>query len=119
MNHSKSLENVPDVTSKEFEDFLKDHNFKYKTLEFNKKQDSADEPNDSDNHENDQTESVSVGSVMYHMLDNWITKNPDLSLALFIGGSLFIAYKMSVGMLSQGIFKGNLKTARYFAKHAQ
>lgn len=118
MEYSKNLENVPDVTSKAFENFLKENNFEYKTLEPNKKRDSAYKPSDSDNHENDQTESVSIGSVIYNMLDNWIAKNPELSLALFIGGTLLVTYKMSAAMISQGIFKGNLKTARYFAKHA-
>lgn len=115
MGHSDSLKNVPNVDSKEFENFLKDNGFDKKF--FN--EDFTSKPGDINNSLNDNTapdqpKKESIGKI----IDNWCTNNQKLFAAIILGGSLFFYYKMTIGIISQGVFKGNLKTARYFNKYS-
>lgn len=135
MGHSDSLKDVPNVDSKEFEKFLKDNGFDKKlfTEDFTNKLEDAlnnslkevpekesigkivvdikEEPKP------EQPKKESIGKTIFNIVDNWCMKNPRPALIIFLGGSAFICYKLTVGILSQAVFKGNLKTSRYFDKH--
>lgn len=121
MDHYKNLEDVPDINSKEFEKFLEDNGFDKKL--FNEdlstyKLDDALHHSLNYNPEPNQPEKESIGKTLFKIVDNWCSKNSGPSMAIVLGGSVFICYKMIVGILSQAVFKGNLKTSRYFDKHA-
>ena len=122
MSHSDSLKNVPNVNSKEFEKFLEDNGFNKNVFneDFINNLEAIDELSNSlkDNPTPDQPKNESIGKILFKIVDNWCMKNPGPSLAIILGGSAFICYKLTVGILSQAIFKGNLKTSRYFDKHA-
>lgn len=130
MGHSNSLKDVPNVNSKEFEKFLKDNGFsnsftKYATandkLAVNKDYIlNVEKPMNSHKEEVtvDQTESESIGNRLFKIVDNWSANNPGISLIAILGLSTFICYKITIGVISQAVFKGNIKTSRYFDKHA-
>ena len=131
MGHSDSLKDVPNINSKEFEKFLttdEEKTFK-KLLEYNaidprifnkyflnKNEDALNNPPENDSTIN-QPKKASIVKILFKIIDNWCMENPGPSLAIFLGGSAFICYKMTVGIISQAVFKGNIKTSRYFDKH--
>jgi len=120
MSHSNSLKDVPNVNSKEFEKFLKDNGFD--KLAFNKDYIlTVEKPMNSRKEEEvtvDQTESESIGNRLFKIVDDWGANNPGISLIAIFGLSTFICYKITIGVISQAVFKGNIKTSRYFDKHA-
>ena len=130
MGHSSSLKDVPNVNSKEFEKFLGDNGFDKKSVmsrmtyneafneDFTNKLEDVLNNSLKDDPIPDQPKKESIGKVLFKIVDNWCMKNPGPSLAIILGGSAFICYKMTVAILSQAVFKGNLKTNRYFVKHA-
>lgn len=130
MGHSSSLKDVPNVNSKEFEKFLEDNGFDKKSVmsrmtyneafneDFTNKLEDVLNNSLKDDPIPDQPKKESIGKVLFKIVDNWCMKNPGPSLAIILGGSAFICYKMTVAILSQAVFKGNLKTNRYFVKHA-
>lgn len=120
MGHSNSLKDIPNTKVGEFEKFLVDNGIDTSTINNDFTNTSEDDLNKSkeDKPEPDQPKKESIGKILFKMVDIWCMKNPGLSLAIVLGGSTFICYKMTVAMLSQAVFKGNLKTSRYFAKHA-
>ena len=120
MGHSNSLKDVPNVNSKEFKKFLEDNGFSKVLFDedcTNKFEDTLSDSLD-DNSTPNQPKKESIGKTLFEFIENWCMKNPGPSLAIILGGSAFICYKMTVGILSQAVFKGNLKTSRYFDKHA-
>lgn len=122
MGHSNSLKDIPNTKVEEIEKFLVDNGIGIDTSTINDDftNTSEDDLNKSkeDKLEPDQPKKESIGKILFKLVDIWCMKNPGLSLAIVLGGSTFICYKMTVAMLSQAVFKGNLKTSRYFAKHA-
>ena len=120
MGHSNSLKDVPNVNSKEFKKFLEDNGFDKNLFneDFTNKLEDALNNSLNDDPVTDQPKKESIGKILFKVVDNWCMKNPGPSLAIILGGSAFICYKMTVGILSQAVFKGNLKTSRYFDKHA-
>lgn len=120
MSHSSSLKDVPDVNSKEFEKFLEDNGFGKDLFneDYTNKFEDAVSNSLNDDHTPNQPKKESTGMSLFNFVENWCMKNPGPSLAIILGGSAFICYKMTVGILSQAVFKGNLKTSRYFDKHA-
>lgn len=120
MTHSNSLKGDPNANSKEFEKFLEDNGFS-KVLfdeDFTNKFEDALNNSFKDDPTPKQPKKESIGKILFEFIENWCMKNPGPSLAIILGGSVFICYKMTVGILSQAVFKGNLKTSRYFDKHA-
>ena len=131
MGHSDSLKDVPNINSNEFEKFLADNDKGSETFlenngidpkifkkDFtNKHEDGLNNPSENNSTIN-QPKKESIVKIIFKMIDNWCMENPGPSLTIFLGGSAFICYKMTVGIISQGVFKGNLKTSRYFDKHA-
>ena len=120
MSHSSSFKSDPNANSKEFEKFLEDNGFS-KVLfdeDFTNKFEDALNNSFKDDHTPNQPKKKSIGNILFEFIENWCMKNPGPSLAIILGGSAFICYKMTVGILSQAVFKGNLKTSRYFDKHA-
>lgn len=120
MDYSNNLKDVPNVNSKEFEKFLKDNGFDKKIFneDFTNKLEDTLNNSLNDDPAPDQPKKESIGKILFKIVDNWCMKKPGPSLAIILGGSVFICYKMTVGILSQAVFKGNLKTSRYFDKHA-
>ena len=116
MSHSDSLKNVPYVDSKEFEKFLEDNGFDKKI--FNEVTTNKLGGNPNDSLKNDPKPDQSKKEFISKIVNNWCIKNPGPSLAIVLGGSAFICYKIIVGIISQAVFKGNLKTSRYFDKHS-
>ena len=120
MGHSESLKDVPNINSKEFEKFLEDNNFDKMVFNVdftNKHEDDLNNPSENNSTTN-QPKKASIVKIIFKIVDNWCMENPGPSLAIFLGGSAFICYKMTVGIISQAVFKGNIKTSRYFDKHA-
>ena len=118
MDHSNNLKDVPNVDSKEFEKFLEDNGFDKKIFnDFTNKSEDALNNSIKDDPTPDQPKKESIGKILFKIVDNWCTKNPGPSMAIVLGGSAFICYKMTIGILSQAVFKGNLKTSRYFDKY--
>jgi len=119
MSHSDSL-----ADSKEFEEYLEKYKLdkKLKNI-FDTKNESNTAQNQNKNpdiSEESQTNTsdTPIGEKIINTIDKWLAKNPGPTLAIVFGGSAFICYKMTIGILSQAVFKGNLKTSRYFDKHA-
>ncbi len=113
MSHSDSLKNVPTVDSKEFENFLKNNGF-YETIS----PDNAINDAESKTNEDVQQEDTSISMKIFNKVSKWCDKNPEKSMLIFFGGATIIICKISVALLSQAIFKGNVKTAKYFEKHS-
>lgn len=131
MGHSDSLKNFPYADSKEFEKFLTDEEkavkkfLEYNAIDsriFNKyflnKNEDASNNHSENTSDMNQPKKESIAKIIFKIVDNWCMNNPGPSLAIILGGSAFIFYKMTISALSQAIFKGNLKTSRYFDKHA-
>ncbi len=112
MNHSKNPKDIPNINLKEFEKCLEDNGINKKFI----KENATDKiHNDSSSN---QPKKKSVSKTLFKSFSKWCIKNPGLSVAVVLGGSVFIYYKITISMFSQAVFKGNLKTSRYFDKHA-
>lgn len=112
MNHNSDFNNVSYIDSEEFKKFLDDNGFDKKIFDKHSTDKLADAPTLN------QQKKQSIGKRLLNIIDNWCIKHPGASLIIVLGGSTFICYKMSVGIISQAVFKGNLKTSRYFDRHA-
>ena len=107
---SNDLKNVPLVTSKEFDDFLKENDWIKKEMtdiinEFESKDSNASEKN-SDDKNNSKKNSIVEFSK----------KNPELIIAALLGISTYITYKFCSMLITNAVFKGNLKTHKYLNK---
>lgn len=126
MGHSSSLKDVPNINSKEFEKFLEDNGFDKKSVmsrmtyteDFTNNLDDVLNNSTKDDPIPDQPKKESIGKILFGIVSDWCMKNPGPSLAIFLGGSTLICYKITVAILSQAVFKGNIKTSRYFDKYA-
>lgn len=118
MSHTDSLKNVPDINSKEFENFLKENGFKtdYVTNTKNTFAVHENTPNNSSPEVTMKNEGKSFDKWLFEKVNNWCKNNPIQTIAILSGGMAFLSYKMAVRTISQGVFKGNLKTSRYYEK---
>lgn len=107
MGYDKNYKDVSDIDLKEFKKLLENNGIDEKFT--NKHQDDST---------SNQPKKKSMSKTLLKGFDNWCIKNPGLSLAVVLGGSVFIYYKLTIRILSQAVFKGNLKTSRYFDKHS-
>ena len=107
MSHSKNLINVPDVNSQEFKEFLEKNGFdQIKNLnndcmcsiKFSDVHDDNNENDDISEKSDDLKKDVAKG-------------------ALIFCGIMLLGYAFTVSTIARGVFKGNLKTQRYFMKH--
>lgn len=112
MGHDKNYKNVSDIDLKEFKKLLENNGIDEKFIKKN-----ATDKRQDDSASNQQKKK-SIGKTLFKSFDNWCIKNPGLSLAVVLGGSVFIYYKITTSIISQAVFKGNLKTSRYFNKHS-
>ena len=107
MSHSENLINVPDVNSQEFKEFLEKNGFDpIKNLNndwqcpitFSDVHDDNNENNDISEKSDDLKKHVANG-------------------ALIFCGIMLLGYAFTVSTIARGVFKGNLKTQKYFMKH--
>lgn len=109
MSHSENLINVPDVNSQEFKEFLEKNGFdpiKNLNNDFQCPIKFSD-VHDDDNGNNDISENNENDDLKKH-----VTKG-----ALIFCGIMLLGYAFTVSTIARGVFKGNLKTQRYFMKH--
>lgn len=106
MSYSNNLKDVPNVNSEEFEKFLKDNHF-----------DKLVSDNDKKDFEVFAKSGKPIGKILLDTIDRFITKHPVSSAGIIISGTTYIGCSIFVRLISQGVFKGNLKTIKYIDKY--
>lgn len=104
-----SLENVPNVNSEEFAEFLRKNGLDERDL-------IADVIGDSEKKEYIHLKERFSAANIIEKIDQWSMNNPGASLIIFFGGSGFICYKILQMFIAGAIFKANLKTLKYISK---
>ena len=117
-----SLENVPDVNSEEFAEFLEKNGFEGKFLNnCNKITNEEKFLNNCNKITNEQKDRISLKEKfnvknIIKKIDQWSMNHPGTSLVIFFGGSGLICYKILQAFVAGAVFKGNVKTLRYISK---
>lgn len=113
-----SLENVPDVNSEEFTEFLEKNGFEEKFLnDYNDiKKRIADTLEDGQKKDHVSLKEKFSAKNIIEKIDTWSMNHPGTSLIIFFGGSGLICYKILQAFVAGAIFKGNLKTLKYISK---
>ena len=106
------LKDVPKVDSDEFKTFLNENGFDFLT-DYIRDDINAKPVEDDINEEKSSENNIDLKNKIH----NWILNNPKTSSLMFLGGSMFILYKITIFMLAQSIYKGNVKTIKYLNSH--
>lgn len=117
MSHSDSLRDVPNVNSKEFEDYLEkyglDKNMKNLFDTKTKVNTTSNKNPDISEESQTNTPDTPIGEKIIDTIENWFMKNPGPGFLIIMCGSAFICYKLTASLLAQGTYKGLMK----FYKH--